>query len=69
MVDLYSATVDDYNKAALHATGYFNFLKDGRCGTRPNSSVLRLRLASRSRNPLRVAKAVDDISGVSKLNT
>ena len=69
MVDLYSAIVDDYNRAALQSTRYFNFLKDGRCGTGPSSSVLRLRLASRSRNPSRVAKAVDDISTVSRSNT
>ena len=46
MVDLYSATMDDYNRAALQSTGYFNFLKGGRCGTGLSSSVLRLRLAS-----------------------
>ena len=26
MVDLYSATFDDYNRAALQSSGYFNFL-------------------------------------------
>ena len=31
--------------------------------------MLRLRLASQSGNPLKVAKAVDDISGVFRLNT
>ena len=69
MVDLYSATVDDYSRAALQSTGYFNFLKGGRCGTGPSNSMLRLRLASRSGNPSRVAKAVDDISVVSGSNT
>ena len=69
MVDLYSATVDDYSRAALQSTRHFNFLKDGRCGTGPSSSVLRLRLASQSGNPSRVAKAVDDISVVSGSNT
>ena len=64
----YLATVDDYIKAALQSTGYFNFLKGGRCGTGPSSSVLRLRLASWSADPLRVAKAVDDIFGVAGLN-
>ena len=69
MVDLYSATVDDYSRAALQSTGYFNFLKGGRCGTGPSSLVLRLRLASRSGNPSRVAKAVDDIFAISGSNT
>ena len=69
MVDLYSATVDDYSRAALQSTSYFNFLKGGRCGTGPSNSILRLRLASWSGNPSRVAKAVDDISVVSGSNT
>ena len=69
MVDLYSATVDDYSRAALQSIGYFNFLNDGRCGTGPSSLVLRLRLASQSGNPSRVAKAVDDISAISGSNT
>ena len=29
MVDLYSATVDDYSMVALHSIGYFNFLRNG----------------------------------------
>ena len=29
MVDLYSATVDDYNRAALQSMGYYVFLKGG----------------------------------------
>ena len=69
MVDLYSATVDDYSRAALQSTGYINFLKGSRCGTGLSSSVLKLQLASQSRNPSRVAKAVDDISAVSGSNT
>ena len=69
MVDLYSAIVDDYSRAALQSTGYFNFLKGGRCDTGPSSSVLRLQLASRSGNPSRVARAVDDLSAVSGSNT
>ena len=61
--------MDDYNRVALQSTGYFNFLKGGRCGIGPSSSVLKLRLAFRSGNPSRVAKAVDDLSGVSGSNT
>ena len=39
MVDLYSATVDDYSKAALQSSGYFNFLKGGRCPVANHFSV------------------------------
>ena len=46
MVDLYSATVDDYSRAALQSSGYFNFLKGGRSSTGPSTSMLKLRLAS-----------------------
>ena len=37
MVDLYSATVDDYDRAALQSTAYFNFLKGGLSGIGPNN--------------------------------
>ena len=63
MVDLYSSTVDDYSRVALQSVGYYLFLKGGWIGTRPSASVLKLRLASRSRNPSRVVKLVDEISG------
>ena len=69
MVDLYSATVDDYSRAALQSTAYFNFLKGGRSGTGPSISVLRLRIAARNTNPSRVAKVVDDVSCAAGLNT
>ena len=69
MVDLYSATVDDYNKVALQSSGYFNFLKGGRSGTGQSTSVLKLRLASQISNPLKIAKLVDDVSDVAGLNT
>ena len=69
MVDLYSATVDDYSRAALQSTAYFNFLKGGRSGTGPSTSVLRLRVAARIANPSRVAKAVEDVSCAAGLNT
>ena len=69
MVDLYSATVDDYSRAALQSTEYYLFLKGGRSGTGPSVSVLKLRLASRSGNPSRVAKLVDELSDDAGLNT
>ena len=69
MVDLYSATVDDYNKAALQSTGYYLFLKGGQSGTGLSASILKLRLASRSGNPSRVAKLVDELSDDAGLNT
>ena len=69
MVDLYSETVDDYSRAALQSMGYYLFLKGGRSGTGPSSSVLKLRLASRSGNPSRVARLVDELSDDARLNT
>ena len=69
MVDLYSATVDDYSRAALQSSRYFNFLKGGRSGTRPSTSVLKLRLASQISNPSKIAKLVDDASDVVGVNT
>ena len=69
MVDLYSATMDDYTRAALQSTGYYLFFKGGRSGTGPSASVLKLRLASRSRNPSRVAKLVDELLDDAGLNT
>ena len=69
MVDLYSATVDDYSRATLQSTAYFNFLKGGRSRTGPNTSVLRLRVAAQNANPSRVAKVVDDVSCAAGLNT
>ena len=69
MVELYSATVDDYSRAVLQSIAYFNFLKGGRFGTSPSTSVLRLRVAARIANPSRVAKAVEDVSCAVGLNT
>ena len=69
MVDLYSVTVDDYSRAALQSTAYFNFLKGGRSGTGPSTSVLRLRVAAWIANPSRVAKVVEDVSCGAGLNT
>ena len=69
MVDLYSATMDDYSRAALQSSGYFNFLKGGHSGMGPNTSMLKLRLASRISNPSKIAELVDDVSDVAGLNT
>ena len=69
MVDLYSATVDDYSGATFQSTTYYNFLKGGCCGAGPNSSVLRLWLAAWNANLSRVAKLVDDVSCAVDLNT
>ena len=69
MVDLYSAAVDDYNRAALQSTRYYLFFKGGRSRTGPTASDLKLRLTSRSGNPSRVAKLVDELSDDAELNT
>ena len=62
MVDLYHATLDDYSRAALQSIGYHNYLKGCGGGTSPSRSILQLRLASRSRNSVRVVKLVDELS-------
>ena len=69
MVDLYSAMIDNYSKAALQSIGYYNFLKGGCSRRGPNNSVLRLWLAGQNANPFRVAKLVDDVSSLVGLNT
>ena len=69
MVDLYSATVEDYSRAVLQSSGYFNFLKGGCSGTGPRTSVLKLRLTSQISNPSKIAKLVDDVSDVAGFNT
>ena len=69
MVDLYSTIVDNYNKVVLQSTGYYLFLKGGQSGTRPSTSVLKLRLGSQSGNPSRVARFVDEISNDARINT
>ena len=69
MVDLYSATVDNYSRAALQSSGYFNFLKVGRSGTGPSTSVLKLRLTSQISNPSKIARLLDDVSVVAGVNT
>ena len=62
-------TVDDYSRAALQSIGYYLFFKGDRSGTGPSASVLKLRLASHSGYPSRVAKLVDEIFGDVGLNT
>ena len=54
MVDLYSATMNDYNRAALQSTRYYLFLKGGQSRIEPRTSVLKLRFVSRSGNPSRM---------------
>ena len=68
-MDLYSKTVDNYSRAALQSTRYYLFLKGGWRGTRLSTSVLKLKLASRSGNPSRVARLVDEISSDAGINT
>ena len=69
MVDLYSAAVDNYSRAALQSSGYFNFLKGGRSGMGPSTSVLKLCLAFRMSNPSKIARLVDDVLVVAGVST
>jgi hypothetical protein len=67
--DLYNATLDDYCRAALQSTTYHDYLKGGGGGTGPDRSVLRLRSASRSGDPRKIAQAVGELSADAGLNS
>ena len=54
--DLYDATVDDFVRAFMQCTNYYQFLKGGWSGTGPSKHELRLRQAQRSG---RLDKVVD----------
>jgi hypothetical protein len=69
MTDLYNATLDDYCRAALQSTAYHNFLKGVGGGIGPNRSVLRLRSATRSGNPSKIARVVGELSTDAGLNS
>jgi hypothetical protein len=69
MTDLYNATIDYYCRAALQSTAYHNFLKGVGGGTRPDRFVLRLRSATRSSDPRKIARAVGELSADAGLNS
>ena len=68
MTDLYNATLDDYCRAALQSTAYHNFLKGRIGGTCPNLEVLKLCSATRSKDPKKIAHAVEELSANTGLN-
>jgi hypothetical protein len=67
--DLYNAILDDYCKAALQSTAYHNYLKGGGAGTGPDRLVLRLRSASHSGDPKKIAQAIGELSVDAGLNS
>jgi hypothetical protein len=69
MTGLYNATVDDYCRAALQSTAYHNFLKGVDGGTGPDRLVLRLRSATCSSDPRKIAQAVGELSADAGLNS
>jgi hypothetical protein len=69
MVDLYNATLDDYCRAAMQSTAYHNFLKGRGSGFGPDRMVLKLQSATRSRDPKKIAQAVDELSAGAGLNS
>jgi hypothetical protein len=69
MTDLYIATLDDYYRAALQSTAYHNFLKGRIGGTGPNLKVLKLRSATCSGDPKKIAQAVGELSADAGLNS
>jgi hypothetical protein len=56
MVDPYNATLDNYCKAIMQSTTYHNFLKGQGGGFGPDRLVLKLRSATRSRDPKKLLK-------------
>jgi hypothetical protein len=69
MTNLYNATLDDYCRAALQSTAYHNFLKGQIGGIGPNLMVLKLRSATRSGDPKKIAQAVGELSADAGLNS
>jgi hypothetical protein len=62
MTNLYDAILDDYCRAALQSTGFHNFLKEWGGRTGPDHKVLKLRSATHSGDPKRIAQAISDLS-------
>jgi hypothetical protein len=69
MTELYNATLDDYCRAALQSTAYHNLLKGVGGGTGLDRSVLRLRSATRSGDPSKIAQVVGELSVDASLNS
>lgn len=72
MVDLYNTTLDDYCRAVMQSTAYHNFLKGQGGGFGPDRMVLKLRSATRSGDPKKIAQAVGELSagaGLAGLNS
>jgi hypothetical protein len=59
--DLYDATVDDFVRAFMQCTSYYQFLKGQKSGTGPSKQELRLRHAQRSGNPEKVIAAMESM--------
>ena len=58
--DLYDATyVDDFVRAFMQCTNYYQFLKGGRFGTGPSKQELRLRQAQQSGKLDKVVDAME----------
>ena len=60
--DLYDATVDDFVRAFMQCTNYYQFLKGGRSGTGPLKQELRLRQAQRSSRLDKVVDAMETMA-------
>ena len=60
--NLYDAIVDDFVRAFMQCTNYYQFLKGGRSGTRPSKQELRLRQAQRSGRLDKVVDAMETMA-------
>ena len=61
--------LDDYTLAFLELFFFFNYLKDGPSGTRPNKSELQLCLATQIGNSKRVVKLIEQVTRDARVNT
>ena len=59
---MYDATVNDFVRAFMQCTNYYQFLKGRRSGTRPSNEELRLRQAQRSGKLDKVVDAMETMA-------
>lgn len=69
MVDLYNATLDDYYRAAMQSTAYYNFLKGRGGGFGPNRMVLKLWSIAHFGDLKKIAQAVGELTVGTGLNS
>ncbi len=67
--NLFDATCDDSIRAWMQMTNYRAYLNDHALGTCPSKGELKLRAATRSKDPKKIAKALNTLPGAEGLRT